>query len=191
MEPGSLASIVCNALIVIFCIAAICGHGKKAPLKVLLRYFTVLSNLLCAVAALAVVICRLGGALPDAVRWLKYAGTASVTVTFLTVIAFLGPTLGYKLMLTGPDLWLHLICPLLALLSYFAWDRPDAPFAVVLLALLPVLLYGVLYIYRVLYAPEERRWKDFYGFNRGGKWPLSYAAMAVAAFLIGLALWAI
>lgn len=176
MEPGSLASAVCNALIVIFCIAAVCGHRKKAPLKVLLRFFTVLSNLLCAVAALAVVICRLCGALPDAVRLLKYAGTASVTVTFLTVVFFLGPTLGYKLMLTGPDLWLHLICPLLALLSYFAWDRPAAPFAVVLLALLPVLLYGAMYLYRVLYAPEERRWKDFYGFNRGGKWPLSYTA---------------
>lgn len=191
MEPGSLASVICNALIVIFCVAAVCGHSKKAPLKVLLRYFTVLSNLLCAAAALAVVICRLCGDLPYAVRLLKYAGTASVTVTFLTVIAFLGPTLGYKLMLTGPDLWLHLICPLLALLSYFAWDRPAAPFWTVIFALLPMLLYAPLYLYKVLLAPEERRWKDFYGFNRGGRWLLSLLVMLAADFLIGIALWAL
>ena len=34
-----------------------------------------------------------------------------------------------------------------------------------------------LYINRVLFAPEGRRWEDFYGFNKGGKWPLSLAAM--------------
>ena len=191
MESGNLASVVCNALIAVLTAAAVCRHAKTAPVKVLLRYFTVLSNLLCAAAALAVVFCRLGGSLPEAVRWLKYAGTASVTVTFLTVVFFLGPTLGYKLMLTGPDLWMHLICPLLALLSYFAWDRPASPFWTVIFALLPMLLYAPLYLYKVLLAPEERRWKDFYGFNRGGRWWLSLTVMVAADFLIGLALRAI
>ena len=53
-----------------------------------------------------------------------------------------------------------------------------------------MLLYGLLYLYKVLYAPEEKRWDDFYTFNREGKWPVSFAAMLLGAFLISVALWA-
>ena len=33
-----------------------------------------------------------------------------------------------------------------------------------LLGLLPVSRYGPLYLYKILYAPAENRWDDFYGF---------------------------
>ena len=187
-----MLSALVNLACAVCAVAAVLGHTKKAPLKIILRYFTALSNLLCAVTALAVAVCRLGGgALPYAVGVLKYVGTAAVTVTMLTVVCFLGPTIGFKPMFSGPDLWLHLVCPLLAIVSWALWDRPDLPFAAVFLGVLPVVLYGFVYIYRVLYAPEARRWSDFYGFNRGGKWPLSYAAMLVGAFAVSVLLRAI
>ena len=186
-----IPSVLCNLAMAVAAVAAVLVHRRKAPLRVVLRYFTALSNLFCALASLAVVICRLCGGLPLGAALLKYAGTASVTVTLLTVLLFLGPTLGYRLMLTGPDFWLHLVCPLLALTSYYLWDRPAAGPAVVGLAVAPVALYGAMYVYRVLFAPEERRWKDFYGFNRGGKWYLSLCAMLIASALIGFALYAI
>ena len=184
-----LLSILCNLILAIAAVAAVLGHTKKVPLKIILRYFTALSNLLCALAALAVAVCRLGGSLPYAVGVFKYVGTAAVAVTMLTVVCFLGPTIGYKPMFSGPDLWLHLVCPVLALVSFLLWDKPDMPFWTVLLGLLPVLLYGVMYIYRVLFAPEGRRWEDFYGFNRGGKWKLSYAAMLVGSLIVSVVLW--
>ncbi len=178
-----------NLACAVCAVAAVCGHRKKAPLKVLLRFFTVLSNLLCALAALAVVVCRLGfGTLPYAVGVFKYVATAAVSVTLLTVVCFLGPTLGYKLMFTGPDLWLHLVCPLLAVVSLLLWDKPELPFGAVFLGALPVALYGAVYIRRVMFAPEQRRWQDFYGFNRGGRWPLSLLIMLAAAFLISAGL---
>ena len=59
-----------------------------------------------------------------------------------------------------------------------------------LLGLIPVIAYGLLYLYKVIYAPEEKRWPDFYGFNRNGKWKISFICMAAAAFLISLALYA-
>ena len=31
--------------------------------------------------------------------------------------------------------------------------------------------------------------KAIYGFNRGGKWPISFAAMLAGGFLVSLALW--
>ena len=186
-----ILSILVNILIAVFVFAAARAHARKSPPRVILRYFTALSNLFCALAALAVALCRICGAVPQAVLLLKYVGTAAVTVTMLTVLFFLGPTIGYKPLLTGPDFWLHLACPLLALLSYFLWDRPEAPFGVTFLAALPVVLYGALYLCKVLLAPEGRRWNDFYGFNRGGRWALSYIVMVAGAYLIGVVLWAI
>ena len=183
-----LPSVVLNVLTAVFVAAAALGHTKKAPMKIILRFFTVLSNLLCAAAALAVAVCRLGGGLPYAVGVFKYVGACAVTVTMLTVVFFLGPTLGYRKMFSGPDLWLHLVCPVLAIVSLLLWDKPALPFRAVWLGTLPVLLYGVLYIYRVLFAPEKARWPDFYGFNRGGKWPVSFLAMLVGAFVVSVVL---
>jgi hypothetical protein len=186
-----LPSVAVNVLLAVFVAAATLGHAKRAPLKIILRFFTALSNLLCALAALAVAVCRLGGDLPYWAGVLKYVGTAAVTVTMLTVLCFLGPTIGYKKLLTGPDLWLHLVCPVLAIVSLLLWDKPAMPFGAVALGTLPVVLYGAMYVYRVLRAPEPKRWPDFYGFNRGGKWAVSLIAMLAAAFLISVVLWRI
>ena len=185
-----IPSILINAAVAGLAAAATAAHGRKVPMKVVLRYYTALSNLLCAAACLAVVIARLCGEVPPAVLILKYVGTAAVAVTFLTVMLFLGPFVyDYKLLLTGPDLWLHLICPVLAIVSLLLWDKPDAPFGIVLLGTLPVLLYGAVYLYRVLLAPPEKRWEDFYGFNRGGRWPLSLVLMLLGAFAVSAVLW--
>ncbi|MBQ1403191.1 MAG: hypothetical protein IIY90_07785, partial [Oscillospiraceae bacterium] len=61
-----------------------------------LRFFTLLSNLFCAFASLSVLLSLRYSELPYGIWLFKYIGTASVTVTFLTVMVFLGPTLGYK-----------------------------------------------------------------------------------------------
>ena len=152
-------------------------------MKVVLRYFTALSNILCAIAALAVVIARLCGHVPQAVLVLKYVSTCAVAVTLLTVLFFLGP------MITGPDFWLHLVCPVLAIVSLLAWDQPSPGIGAVLLGALPVAAYALLYLYKVLYAPAEKRWDDFYGFNRGGRWPVSFAVMTAGALLVSWLLW--
>lgn len=187
-----IPSVIINTVIVVSSLLAVRSDWKKCPLRILTRYFTVLSNLLCAAAALAVVLCRLSGTLPNAILILKYIGTCAVTVTLVTVIVFLGPCVtGYKVLLTGADLWLHLICPLLAIISLLLWDRPDLSFSGVFLGVIPVCLYACLYISRVILAPEDKRWVDFYGFNRKGRWPLSLGIMLAATFGISLLLWAV
>lgn len=144
------------------------------------RFFTVLSNEVCAAAAF--LMC-----LAPASTWawtLKYIGTAAVTVTMMTVFLFLGPNLGYKKMFTGSDLYMHLITPLLAILSFSCYEKRGMMIQTSLFGVLPVLLYGVLYLYKVVYAPEHKRWDDFYGFNKNGKWPVSFAAMLAGGFAI-------
>lgn len=185
-----IPSVVINILTAVIAAAAVLAHGRSAPMRIVLRYFTVLSNLLCAAACLAVAAARLSGRVPAGILLFKFVGTAAVTVTLMTVLLFLGPKLyGFKLLFSGPDLWLHLVCPALAIVSLLAWDKQDMPFGAVFLGILPVLLYGGLYLYKVIYAPECRRWEDFYGFNRDGKWPLSFLFMAAGTFIISLLLW--
>ena len=70
-------------------------------------------------------------------------------------------------------------------------EKQGMTFAQSLWGMLPVLLYGILYIRKILYAPAEKRWDDFYGFNRKGKWKISFAAMAAGTFAVCMALMAL
>lgn len=156
---------------------------KKSGTKIF-RYFTVLSNAFCALSALVMGLCQLSGRVPDAARLFKYLGTVSVTVTLATVLFFLGPTKGYRELFSGVDLYMHLIGPLLAITSYLFLEKRAMPLSTALLGVIPVALYGAVYLYKVIFAPEESRWKDFYGFNRGGKWPVAFAAMLVGTLVV-------
>ena len=126
---------------------------------------------------------------PEQLRMLKYMGTVSVTVTLMTVLLFLGPTMGgYKELMAGANLYLHLIGPILAIISFCFCEKGNMDIPTALWGLVPVMAYGLLYLYKVIYAPPEKRWEDFYGFNRGGKWPVSYAAMITATVIICMVL---
>ena len=185
-----LPSLILNGLNVLFVAGCMVWGVRKAnPVSALFRYFTTLSNVLCAIASLAVVIAWCFGELPLWVMILKFTGTAAVTVTMLTVFCVLGPVSHeWKDLLSGPELLLHLFCPLLAIVSLLVFERPDAPAWLIAIGAAPVFLYAVLYWYKVIHVPEERKWPDFYGFNRNGKWPLTASMMLLSALLISFAL---
>ncbi|MBP5727439.1 MAG: hypothetical protein J6Y48_10250 [Clostridia bacterium] len=163
--------------------------------KFALRFFTTQSNMLCAVACLLTDLALSSeGTIPQWIWMLKYIGTAAVTVTMLTVFLFLAPSFGegaLKVLLSGTDLFMHLITPLLALVSFCVFERQGMTFLQSLAGLLPVLLYGPLYLYKILFAPPEKRWDDFYGFNKQGKWPVAFAAMVAGTFAICMGIMAL
>ena len=184
------ASVVFNLMIAVFVAAAVRKHIKEAGVKHVMCYYTTLSNILCAVAATLVVLCRLSGVVPNWVLVLKHIGTVAVTLTLLTVLLYLGPVYkNYRDLLSGPSFFLHLLCPLLAIVSRIAWDRPQSGIVIVFLGILPALLYGLLYFQKVVVAPENRRWEDFYKFNSGGKWPFSAVSVIGGCFVISLLIW--
>ncbi len=117
-----------------------------------------------------------------------------MTVTMLTVFLFLAPSVGkdwVSVLLKKSDLFMHLITPLLALASFCFLEKRGMSFGTALLGMLPVALYGPWYLYKILYAPAEKRWDDFYGFDKGGKWPISFVMMAIGTFLICMGLMAL
>ena len=153
------------------------------------RYFTVISNVFCALAALVMAVAQIANRVTMPVVLLKYMGTVSVSVTLLTVLLFLGPTQGYGEMLRGRNLYMHLVGPLLAIVSYCLWEKRPMSFGMALTGLIPVLVYGLVYLNQVILAPEARRWDDFYGFNRGGHWPAALAMMLAGTLAVCVALW--
>ncbi len=176
-----------NAVIAALTLAVLLHFARKKVFRTAFRYFTVQSNVLCAVSALLMCF------FPDS-RWvwmLKYVGAAAVTVTMLTVLCFLGPAYGYKALLSGSDLVMHLITPVLALVSFCGFERRGLAFLPALAGLLPVILYGALYAWKILLAPPEKAWEDFYGFNKGGKFYISIVAMLAGTLLICLGLMAL
>ena len=158
------------------------ARGKRA-----FRYFTTQSNVLCAISALF--MCLFTDT--DLAYYLKVMGTAAVTVTMLTVLLFLGRLYGYKPLLKGSDLFMHLVTPLLAIVSLCVFERRGIGFLTSFIGVIPVALYAPLYLYNVVYAPEEKRWEDFYGFNRDGKWRISYAFMLAGTAVICVAFYII
>ncbi len=130
-------------------------------------------------------------ALPRFLLLFGYMASVSVFVTFMTVMVFLAPITSYAQMLSGPDLYMHLVNPLLAVISYaFLLPGEALPFATTFFSLVPTVLYGILYIYKVLIKGEEKGgWSDFYTFNRNGAWPLSLILMLTGTYVLGLLLY--
>ena len=168
---------------------AVIRRTEEGKLPETFRYFPVLSNLFCAFTALILLICEFCGVLPAWAATLKYMGTVAVTLTFLVVLLFLWPSFGsIQGLWDGPELFLHFVTPLLAVLSFLFYEKQGLSAWIIPLGLLPVLLYGWLYLDRVVVT---KTWRDMYGFNKNGKWPLSILLMLLMTFAVSVILWAV
>ncbi len=166
---------------------AVIRRTPKEKLPESFRYFTVLSNLFCAFTALILLVCEFCGVLPAWAATLKYMGTVSVTLTFLVVLLFLWPSLGsIQGLWDGPELFLHFVTPLLAVLSFLFYEKQGLSAWIIPLGLVPVLLYGWLYLNRVVIA---KTWRDMYGFNKNGRWKLSFSLLVLGTVAIAVLLW--
>ena len=150
-------------------------------------YFTNDSNILAALCCLLLVPFNLKALksgkdeIPQWAMLLKFVGTVAVTLTFMVVVLFLGPTQGYDIMFSGVCLELHLICPLLCIVSFCFLERgacvskKQSWWGVV-----PTIIYGTVYLVMVIFL---KRWEDFYGFNIGGMWYVSYVALPAVTYV--------
>ena len=146
-----------------------------------LRYFTVLSNLFEGVACLLW--------LHNRNEKVKYAAAVSVTLTFVVVIAFLGPLFGYRAMFSGVSFWMHLIVPLASLYEVLFMNREHFDLRDNILAAFPMGMYGIYYLGNNLIngSGEWPYMSDWYGFLRWG-YPIGvlfYLGILLVTYLIG------
>ena len=160
------------------------------------RAFTTQSNtlagavsLLAAVFTFPVLIGK-KERVPKLVLILKYVGTCAVALTFFVVLLFLGMIFGHDTMYDGSSLYMHGMIPVLTMVSWIAFDRGiHLQYRAFLWGLIPVVLYGILYIVQVFVRKvSDGGWLDFYAFNIHGRWPLSvllvFAGAGVLCFLL-------
>lgn len=206
-KKKSLISALCNIIIfaaTVLCIITFFTKGGEGNMKnhgfVMFRYFTVLSNVFCGAAAACLIPYKIKDAadgktiMPRWAQIFKFMGTVTVTLTMVVVLVFLLPMTGdLSGMFGGSNLHMHLVGPLLAIYSFCALesdnmlDKKDR-----LLPLIPVCAYGILYFVMVLVVGEGKGgWPDFYMFNMGGRWYISFIAIAAGSLVISLAEFAV
>ena len=170
-----------------------------------IRFYTVLSNVLLAIFSLPIligdIVCLVKKRyeLPTWVSILKFLGVVGTTITFLTVVCFLAPNAaksgeGYWSMFQGPNLYYHLIVPILAIFS-FVFTELNASFKLPYtpIGLVSVVGYGIFYIinYFCHLIDDGNGGYDWYGFIGDSKRPVWLVAiiMLIASYLICIVLY--
>ncbi len=200
----NVLSLICNLAVVVFMLKALItfftvgGSGNMKVKKTsAFVYFTVQSNLFMGAAALIMLVFNVillfdpGVTVPYWVVLVNFVMTVAVMLTFCVVMFVFVPVTGLHEMIEGDNIFLHAISPIIALVTfvffeYYARLRPTA----FLWALLPVVVYGIVYYVMVIIVGEEKGgWKDFYGFNKNGKWAFSALMILVMTLVIAAAVY--
>lgn len=208
----TVISLICNIAIVGFVIVAFVYSFFVSANSTLmakgvnsLRFYTVLSNLLLALFSLPLLVMNIitlktkKYECPTWIGLLKYIGVASISVTFLTVICFLAPAAakrgqGYWSLFQGPNLYYHLIVPLLAIISFGLMElNINFKIGYTPLGLVSVFLYGIFYIinYYCHLISDGNGAYDWYGFLSDSKRSTWFVAliMLLASYLICVCLY--
>ena len=161
----------------------------------ILRYFTVQSNMLLGASLLIAlpfdVSLLLGkrNESPLPVRVLNLVGTIGTTITMLTVLFFLGPTMGYGRMFTEANLFFHLLIPLAGLIRviFFEGEGDGPKWQASFFGLIHLFGYGLFYLFNVAihngYGQADYDWYGF-GTNGLGIGILAFVLMLVGAFFL-------
>ena len=181
------------------------GGPLDGPNLESLKYYTVDSNILMGIAALAAAIAQRrvmtgkAAEVPLPVLLLKLAGTVSVTLTMLITIFFLGPTLGrvygFFFLFAGASLFLHLLNPLAAIFVFLRYECSDRiPLRLTPVGIIPTVLYAVYYVlltfHHIVNGIIEPGY-DWYGFFAFGinAWWIVVIVILLITYGITLALW--
>ena len=135
--------------------------------------FTVDSNILAGLSMLLCLPYTVDGLrscyyhLPDWVVVLMHIAVTAVSLTFLVSLFILAPVKGFALIFSGSRFFLHGVCPVLCIVAFCCFINSHlVRFHESLLALIPVVIYAVVYLVMVVFIGEERGgWNDFYGFT--------------------------
>lgn len=114
-----------------------------------LVYYTIDSNIFLLISSILYLVYR--NKLPRIVQLFKYSSTLSVLITFLVVVFVLLPMYNFNfnfLLWDGPNLYVHVLCPIIALISFVFFEKNDLEntFKNNLRAVYFTIIYGIILI---------------------------------------------
>ena len=170
-----------------------------------LFFFTNLSNIFLAVSCVIMLVYNIKNVINDRYefpKWaytVKYVAVCATSLTMFTVVLFLSPLMvyigrSYFDLFKNNSLFLHLISPLFALISFIFFERIEKlEFKRTFLGVVPTVLYSIFYVIMVVIIGEANGGlPDFYGLTFGGrKWMIviSGSVMLLGSYLISYLLW--
>ena len=162
-------SLVLNVLIAVFEVIAVILTLTEYGSFIFFKYYTQDSNILLGISCAAMAIfkvrsLRFGKKVPYSAKLFLYIATCCTTLTITVVLALLIPNAGgYTMrnfssyMLEGSGLFMHFVCPVLALVSFIIFEDVQLTFSRAVCALIPTLIYAavlfILNIANVLVGP--------------------------------------
>ncbi len=138
--------------------------------ETLFHLFTVNSNVIAAVSAAFIIPYAVEGirnkrfTLPKWVSIIQYSGVICTTLTMLFAIVLIFPYLGPSVAFGGMNFWLHLVCPIMALILFYSVESNQKFLAGdSIIALIPFYCYAAAYIFNVVFKGiEHGGWRDIY-----------------------------
>ena len=124
------------------------GIIKGSKLKAL-KYFTVQSNIFMGISAFISLFYLLfkKDKYPTWVTILKLISTTCLTLTFLTVLAYLAPLMGISMVFLGANLYMHLFIPVVSIFTFiFIEPKVGLKFKWNFFSIIPSGTYGTIYI---------------------------------------------
>ena len=207
-------SIVLNSIIVILSIIGTIfmlegiefmgpEHTLAATRIEMFKFYTVDSNILMGVVSAVFIVFELRlikgkiDIIPTQVYVLKLIGTVGVTLTFLTVVLYLGHIAenGFFSMFMNTNLFFHFIIPVLSMITFIFLEKTDQiKFKHTFIGTTTMLVYAVFYVINILLHIENGKVSpkyDWYWFVQQGIWSMIIVLplMIVFTYIISLCLW--
>jgi hypothetical protein len=157
------------------------------------RMFTVLSNMFVGITASMSIPFAVDGIrqrnyhLPRWIVNLTLMSVSSITLTFVITACLLAPRAGFGYMLLqGSNLFMHTLIPLASIASFLLINSyHTVRFKTTVIALLPVVIYAVIYIVSAIWIGEEGGgWRDHYHFEELMPW--YYVAIFILLLTFGI-----
>lgn len=114
-----------------------------------LKYFTVQSNIFIGISSFISLYYLIfkKDRYPTWVVVLKLIATTCLTLTFLTVLGYLAPLMGFNMVFLGANLYMHLIIPVTAILAFiFLEPKVELKFKWNFFSIIPSGTYGIIYL---------------------------------------------
>lgn len=152
-----------------------------------LRMYTTLSNILATLAASICIPFQIEGLrknrfkLPAWVVEAMYVGTCGVLLTFVVAVAMIAPTAGVVYaMFEKSNLFMHTLNPIfITLLFTVAISDAKIRFSRTFIAIVPTIIYGLIYFIMVFVA---NAWRDHYHIQDFMPWPVAFMIIMVVAY---------
>ena len=155
------------------------------------RMFTDLSNIFVGITTAMSIPFAVDGIrqknyhLPRWIINLTLASVTAISVTFSISLFVLSPNVSFvRIMLTGTNLLMHTIVPLIAILSFlFINTYHTIKFKATIFAVIPVAIYAICYFVMVVLVGEENGgWRDHYHFLDVMPWYCALGMCLLIAF---------